>query len=129
MDEAALIAALEDGTLAPAEFTHANHVRTGWFYLRQLPLREAAHQFRDVLQAYVTRLGAQDKFHLTLTLAFMHLIHVRMRAEDEAWVSFAVRNTDLLSDAKSLIGQHYSATRLDAGQKDFAEPDLAPLPE
>jgi len=128
MDAASLAAALEDGTLPPAQFNHCNHVRVGWHYLCQRSLPEAAHQLRDVLQAYVRKLGAEDKFHLTLTLAFMHVIHARMGPADEPWESFAARNPDLFNDARSLIGRHYSAEQLSLGRQAFAEPDRRPLP-
>ena len=128
MDTAQLAAALEDGSLPPAQFSHANHVRVGWHYLQQQPLREAAYHFRDVLIAYVRKLGAEDKFHLTLTLAFMHLIHQRMTVADESWEQFAVRNPDLFTDARGLIARHYSPDRLEQGRQAFAEPDISPLP-
>ena len=128
MDSAALAAALEAGSLPPAEFSHANHVRLGWHYLQRRSLRDAAYHLRDVLQAYVQKLGAGEKFHLTLTLSFMHLIYERMGPAEESWEDFCARNPDLFSEARSLIGQHYSAERLDAGRASFAESDRLPLP-
>lgn len=128
MDTATLVAALEAGTLPPAEFTHRNHVRAAWHYLRQRPLRDAAYGFRDTLIAYVRKLGAEDKFHLTLTLAFMHVIHERMGKSDESWDDFATRNPELFNGAKGLIARHYSPARLDQGRVHFAEPDLSALP-
>jgi hypothetical protein len=125
---AELVRQLEAGTLPAAEFSHRNHVRAGWFYLNQLPLRDAAHKFRDTLLRYVRGLGAEDKFHLTLTLAFMHVIRARMNEPSESWESFAARNPDLFDNARSLIARHYSAARMADGRHQFAEPDLAPLP-
>ena len=120
---------LEDGSLAPADFTHLNHVHAAWQCLRQHDaLPRAAHAFSDTLLAYVRRVGAEDKFHLTLTLAFMHIIHARMGADDEIWDVFEARNPDLFSDARSLVGRHYSAARIATGRHQFAEPDGAPLP-
>lgn len=129
MDGAELLRRLADGTLPPGEFTHRNHVHAAWQCLRshdRLPV--AAHAFGDLLLAYVRAVGAEDKFHLTLTLAFMHIIHARMGAGGEAWDLFAARNPDLFTDARSLIARHYSATRIAAGRREFAEPDGAPLP-
>ena len=127
MEERELIAQLEAGTLDPREFSHHSHVRAGRHYLLALPLREAAHRFRDVLQAYVRKLGAEPKFHLTLTLAFMHLIHERMRA-GESWETFAARNPELFAEAKALIARHYSAPALERGRAQFVEPDRLALP-
>ena len=128
MEEGELLRRLADGSLPPAEFTHRNHVRAAWQCLREGPsLPAAAHRFRDLLLGYVRSVGALDKFHLTLTLAFMHIIHARMR-DGEDWPAFAVRNPDLFSDARSLIARHYSEARIAAGRAQFAEPDQAPLP-
>jgi len=129
MDESELLRRLADGSLAPGEFTHRNHVRAAWRCLSEGPsLSAAAHRFRDLLLDYVRSVGALDKFHLTLTLAFMHIIHARMGDAGETWDAFAARNPDLLTDARSLIARHYSAARIAAGRAQFAEPDQAPLP-
>ncbi len=127
MELPALIRALEDGTLPPSEFSHRSHVQAGWFYLQHWPLREAAHRFRDSLRAYVRGLGAEEKFHVTLTLAFMHLIHERTRA-GESWDAFAARNPELFDDARALMSRHYTADALARGGLAFVEPDCATLP-
>jgi hypothetical protein len=129
MDGADLLRRLADGSLPGAEFTHRNHVHAAWQCLCEGPsLAGAAHRFRDLLQNYVRAVGAADKFHLTLTLAFMHIVHARMGPAAEGWPAFAARNPDLFDDARSLIARHYSAARMAAGRVQFAEPDGAPLP-
>lgn len=120
--------ALEDGSLPPAQFGHASHVRAGWHYLRTRPFADAATHFQEILLAYVRRLNAQEKFHLTLTRALLHLIHARMTVPQESWEDFAVRNADLFGDAKGLINRHYSAEQLGRGRQQWAEPDRLPLP-
>ena len=130
MNDAELVAALEDGTLPTSAFDHRAHVRAARHYLQRMSLPQAAHRFRDVLQAYVTGVGAADKFHLTLTYALMHLIHARMQGAATDWDSFASANDDLFANAKALLARHYSHGRLmaDEARHSFVEPDLAPLP-
>jgi len=129
MNEQELVRRLADGSLSPAEFSHRNHVRAAWYCLGGgKPLPQAAHAFRDVLLSYVRSVGAEDKFHLTLTLAFMHIIHARMGGAGEAWEAFAERNPDLFTSARSLIARHYTAARIAAGRCEFVEPDGEPLP-
>lgn len=126
-----LLVALENGTLPASEFNHYNHVRAAWHCLNNLPLREAAHSFREVLLSYVRRLGVEDKFHLTLTFAFMHLIHERMKASGaESWDDFVARNPDLFANARELVSRYYSPGRLatEDARRAFVEPDLAALP-
>ncbi|MDE2150069.1 MAG: hypothetical protein KGJ55_09625 [Gammaproteobacteria bacterium] len=127
METAVLVAQLEAAELDAGQFDHRAHVRAAWHYLNVLPLPEAAHRFAAVLQAYVRRLSAQEKFHLTLTLAFMHLIHQRMHA-GESWDRFSARYPELFRDAGKLINRHYSPQALERGRREFAEPDLAALP-
>jgi hypothetical protein len=122
-----LIQALESAQLPPSEFSHRNHVHVAWYYLQRRPLPEAARHFSLVLKTYVQRIGAQDKFHLTLTHAFMHLISARMRPGED-WNTFARRNPELFNCARSLIAVHYSPEALEQGRAKFVEPDRAALP-
>jgi hypothetical protein len=129
VSEEELLRRLGDGSLPASEFSHRNHVRAAWHCLRQgASLRDSAHGFRDLLLHYVRAIGAEDKFHQTLTLAFMHIIHARMGEAGETWDAFAARNPDLFSSAQSLIARHYTAARMAAGRVQFAEPDGEPLP-
>ena len=126
-DGAALIARLRDGSLPPPQFSHRNHIHAAWHCLQQAPLPEAAQRFLDLLRGYTRHVGAEQKFHETLTRSFMHLIHERL-LPDEAWPAFEARNPDLFLHAQTLIGQHYSPARLILGQTVFVEPDRLPLP-
>lgn len=130
MNDAELVAALEAGTLPPGAFDHRAHVRAARHYLMHMSLPQAAHRFRNVLQAYVSGVGAADKFHLTMTYALMHLIHARMQGAATDWDSFAAANADLFANARALLARHYSNGRLmaDKARRTFVEPDLAPLP-
>lgn len=127
MTAAELLAGLEDGSLPPSRFGHREHVHAAWGCLQNAPLRAAAHRFRDLLRSYTQRLGAEQKFHLTMTLAFMHLIHERLRAGED-WAAFAARNADLFDDARGMIERHYSPAVLAGGRSAFVEPDRAALP-
>ncbi|MFA5938207.1 MAG: hypothetical protein WC809_02530 [Sinimarinibacterium sp.] len=130
LDGPQLLAGLADGSLPAAQFSHTSHVHAAWQCLRDAPLPRAAHRFADVLQAYVKRLGAEDKYHHTLTLAFMHVIHQRMKDTPGDWAAFVAANGELLADAKALIERHYSPERLaaPAARRGFVEPDRLPLP-
>lgn len=125
-----LLAGLADGSLPPTQFSHVNHVHAAWQCLREEPLPRAAHRFADLLQAYVKRVGAEDKYRHTLTLAFMHLIHQRMQDTPGEWAAFVAANGELLGNAKALIERHYSPDSLASptARRGFVEPDRAPLP-
>lgn len=133
LNDAAFIQALESLQLDPATFNHRQHLRLAWIYLGRLPLRAAAHGCADRIREFAGHHGAPRKFHLTMTLALMHLIQERRQqapaAEDFA--QFCARNPDLLGNARGLLGRYYSAARLNdpAACSEFMTPDLQPLPE
>ncbi|HEX7047408.1 MAG TPA: hypothetical protein VF275_07540 [Gammaproteobacteria bacterium] len=129
--DAAFLEAFENGTLPESEFTHRNHLRAGWLYLETLPLPEAAMRCALSIQKYATGKGAPEKFHLTLTLAFMHVIaDLRERHPADDWETFLAACPDLQGNAKALIAQHYSESLLASEQarRTFVPPDREPLP-
>jgi hypothetical protein len=106
VDDHELLAQFEDCTLPPAEFTHRNHVRVAWLYLRELPVLDALTRFVGSLKQYAGSLGASAKYHETITFAFLFLIHERMQSG--AWQTFdafAEANADLFGD---VLGRYYA---------------------
>lgn len=124
---AELLAGLADGSLPPAQFNHAAHLRVAWELLGQLPPEAAEQRFCELVVAYVRGLGASDRFHRTLSIALMRLVAGR-RDPGGGWDDFRQRNPELFDDAPGLIARHYSAERLAAGRIDYVGPDLLPLP-
>ncbi|MGH8444872.1 MAG: hypothetical protein ACREVL_06370 [Solimonas sp.] len=129
---AALLAGLADGSLPPAAFSHASHVLAAWQCLREAAsAEEAERRFAGLLRGYVTGIGAETKYHHTLTVALLRLIEARRRAAPQAdWADFAAAHPDLFGNARGLLARHYSAAQLgsDAARQDFVPPDLTPLP-
>jgi len=103
----------ESCTLPAEAFDHIGHLRIGWLYARAWPLNAAIQHTCNGIQALASHLGAPDKFHYTLTEAFVRLIAQRIdRAPVQSFSAFLQNNTDLLSNALPLIHQHYSAQLL-----------------
>lgn len=131
MNDADFLVALETGSLPLAEFSHRNHLRAGWLYLERHPLPEAAMMCALAIQKYATLHGAPEKFHLTLTLAFMHIIAGLREAHPAAdWEEFLAACPDLQRDAQRIIARHYSEPVLESerARKTFVPPDREPLP-
>lgn len=130
LDGRQLLAGLADGSLPPAAFNHRNHVHAAWQCLREQPLPAAAHRFAGLLRGYVRQVGAENRFHFTLTLAFMHLIQEARRATpDVDWDVFAAAHPELFDQARHLIARHYSPERLcGEARSEFVAPDRAELP-
>lgn len=128
----AFVAAFEDLSLDPTLFNHRAHLRLAWCYLAWLPLGEAAQRCSDGIRRFATQHGSPEKFHLTMTLAFMHIVRERMRMArpGENFDVFCDRNPELLHDARAVIARYYSDARLNdpAAKLAFLEPDRMPLP-
>ncbi len=128
MDDREFTAAFEACTLPPTLFTHREHVRLAWLYLREEPLLGALTRFVEGLKRYATSLGAAAKYHETITWAFLFVIHERMqqRGPTETFEEFEAANPDLFA-WKSLMGNYYREETLQSARAkaSFVMPDAA----
>ena len=131
MNDQEFLAALEDCTLSKELFDHRGHLRAAWLYLDAFPLPVAARKCATSIERFANHLGATGKFHLTVTLAFMHIIdELRQRYPARSWEEFLAACPILVNDPKSLLARHYSSHVLaeDRARQCFVTPDVAPLP-
>jgi hypothetical protein len=77
-----LIAAFESRTLKPEAFPHREHVRVAWILLQQHPLPEAAARFCSGLRALASSAGKPERYHETVTWAYLLLINDRIARLD-----------------------------------------------
>lgn len=89
--------AFQEATKDSGQFNHAAHVRVAWTLLEHLPVLEALAHFCSGLQALTRSHGQPEKYHETITVAFVFLILER-RAQQGAssWEAFAALHHDLL---------------------------------
>jgi hypothetical protein len=111
-----LIAGFEAGTAPGGGFHHADHVRVAWIYLTRLPLLTAADTFAANLKGFAAAQGRPERYHETVTLAYLLLIHDRivMRGAGATWREFAGANPDLLTWEPSILDRYYSRALLDS---------------
>ncbi|WP_374582599.1 hypothetical protein [Pseudoduganella sp.] len=116
MDDQTFLRSLENCTLPAQQFNHAGHLRLACLYLAQHPLDEAVARTCATIRAYARHLGAADKYHATITVALVRLVHALGPAA--------------LDDARAVLALHYSPELLasPAARAAFAAPDRAPLP-
>ncbi len=126
-DVEAIIQRFEAGDVDPADFDHRAHVMLAWCYLRRYPLLEAVTRFARALQAFTKQVGAEAKYHETITVAFLLLIADRTRT-DETWAAFADRNPELIHGGMAALRRHYSSPALadEGARARFCLPDLSP---
>jgi hypothetical protein len=114
MNDHELVAALEDGTLAEGEFGHRNHVRTAYTYIRELGFSEAIGRMSRSLRNYVAARGKEDRYHETITVAFLAIINERVARSGDGggWEGFAEANPDLLD--KRFLSHYYRPKTLNS---------------
>ncbi len=118
-----LVTAFEAATLP--SLPHRDHVRLAWWYLGQAPLAAAAARFIDALRRYAASLGAADKYHETITWAFLLIIQDRRAraAPNTTWADFAAANADLF--APDVLTRWYTPATLASplARRSFVFPD------
>lgn len=125
-DYEAILPSFKDTTIDPEDFSHADHIGIAYTLLRQTDFLEASLIYSRSIQAIATKAGAEKKFNVTITLAFLSLIAERMQTTEHAnFETFLAANPDLQS--RSLLGKWYSDDRLqsDLGRTVFLMPDAA----
>ena len=127
-DASELIRRFEALETPPGEFEHEDHVHLGWAYLSLLPSAEALPRFSTALRRFAEFHGANDKYHETITWAYMLLINERRgrTKEGQGWGEFAQENPDLLTYRPSLLDRYYQAETLssDLARRVFVMPDV-----
>ncbi|MCA9256283.1 MAG: hypothetical protein KDA33_11635, partial [Phycisphaerales bacterium] len=79
-----LVSDFANGRLDPASFHHREHVMLTWALLRRASLDETIDRLREGLLRIVTSVGAPEKYHETITVFFVRLIHRRLAATPDA---------------------------------------------
>ena len=124
------IAQVEQCTIAHEAFRHTEHIHLAWLYLRALPFDAAAARIGTTLRRLATHHGVPERYHETLTVAFMYLVRHHLR-QDEPFEDFRTRMSLLFDDARGLIARHYSTALIEGAdaRARFVPPDIAPLPQ
>jgi hypothetical protein len=127
MNDEDFVRALEHCELPEQDFGHAAHVRAAYLYLRGMDFPAALERLRRTIRRYVAHLGKPDRYHETITVAYLALIqqHMRERSECDGWTSFARDNPELLD--RNLLQEFYPAEQLtsEAARKIFLLPRAA----
>ncbi len=126
MNDADFLRALESCELPEQEFGHAGHVRAAYLILRTADFAGALERVSRAIRAYASYLGKPERYHETMTVAYVSLIqqHMVERGDGGDWATFARDNADLLD--KELLAQFYPAELLksDTARKIFVLPRI-----
>lgn len=105
------LAALEDGTLDPADFSHQDHIGVAFTAIERYGVFDAMSTFARGLITLTERAGVPDKFNATITMASRSLIAERAATGQYRNAdAFLSANGDLLS--KAFLTRQYDPDRL-----------------
>lgn len=122
------VEAFEKCTLRPENFHHADHVRVAWLYLGQMDYAVAERRFRDGLIRLAAHFGVPEKFHVTITLAWLRAVQERIvPGEETSFEEWITGHSELLD--KNLLLNYYSKERLASPEArvSWLEPDRKAL--
>jgi hypothetical protein len=125
LTDAELAARFEAGTLE--SLPHADHVRLGLLYLERYGYDDGLRRLADGLLLFATLKGHPEKFHVTMTRAWLDLLDaVRQRHPGRTPAEIVAANPQLLNP--KALDQYYSPGVLDTdgARTSWVEPDLAP---
>ena len=120
------IESLEASDVDATTFNHEAHVYTAWLYLERWPLQEAIANFSGAIKRLTAKLGAETKYHETITWFFLLLINQRrIGAGATSWDEFRQDNTDLIDGPGETLARYYSKDLLASEQarQHFLLPD------
>ncbi len=122
--------AVETCTLPNSAFHHRDHLRLAWIYVRRFGYEAGSERMAASIRRYAAHHGATEKYHETVTRAWMDLVqHATARADQPAaFEAFIAANPDL-ADPHALAA-YYSPERLAGGdaRREWVAPDLRSLP-
>ena len=132
MNDCEFVAAVESCAIPCSDFHHADHVRLAWIYLGNHSLIDAIDRFTQSLRRFAVHCGVPEKYHETITWAYLLLIHERMRRADApcGWESFRAANVDLFDWKPSILERYYAphTLRSDFARRIFVLPDRGTFP-
>jgi hypothetical protein len=118
-----------DTALANGRFGHREHLELAWRYLRAGDVPVARQQMSAAIRHVAAAHGQPDRYHHTITLAWLHLVAVHIRrSRVSSFDKFIAENPQLLT--RDLLSHHFSPATLGAStaRQTWVEPDLRELP-
>lgn len=112
-----IVQAFESATVDPAAFRHREHLHVAWCYLRALPLEDALARYVHHLRRLAAVLGAPDKFHATMTWAYVVLLHDAMdRSPGATFEQLLADHPALLDHRAGALYDHYDRDQLHSAE-------------
>lgn len=119
----------------PNEFNHLAHLKVAWDYIHEYSMVEAREKFHQDIIKLTKVLGAEEKYHRTLTDFFLdYLYQVKWYlnhngTSSESWALVEQKCSLLIKNAKKLINYYYSDELInsDLARTQYVDADIMPL--
>ena len=129
-DAAEFVRQFEAGEYPGEKFHHGDHIRLAWIYVDSLGAAAAEEQIRTSILKFATHLNHPEKYHDTITRAWMRLVVFAHAIGPQRgdFAAFIDRHRWLLE--RNTLETFYSKPHLmsDAARNGWVEPDRRPLP-
>jgi hypothetical protein len=108
-------------------FGHREHVHVTWLAVRRAGVAAAIDLVSDGIRRTARYAGAPQKYHATMSRAWIELVALRMSPADPDFEAFAAREPSVLD--KRLLSRFYRSSTLASqeAREGWVEPDLAPF--
>ena len=109
-------------------FGHREHIHLTWLAVRRHGMATATALISDGLRRTARYAGAPQKYHETVSRAWVRLVAHHTDPIEEDFTTFVERNPGLLD--KRLLIRHYRPATLAGAmaRAGWVEPDIIPLP-
>jgi hypothetical protein len=123
--------AFEDLSFPADLFHHREHIRVAWLYLTSTDASRAAERMSKGIRRFALHHGATQKYHQTLTLAWMRLVSAALAETPEGHTFEQCTTAHPQLKDVNLLAKYYSKELLEtaAAREAWVEPDLQLLPE
>lgn len=130
MSAESLISRFKTQQIEANEFNHLAHLTVAWAYVCQYSEVKARERFHQDLIKLTKVLGAEEKYHRTLTDFFLdYLFQVKWYFNTESWQLILEKCPLLINNAKKLVSYYYSDNVIESelARRGYVEADIIPL--
>lgn len=130
LDDDSFVDSFERCEYPNERFRHADHIRLAWIYIRRFGVGAAEERITAAIRRFAASLGHEEKFHATITCAWVRLVYVAYCATPDTEDFGRFLTSHLWLCEKSSMYAFYSQERLASAQarQGWVEPDLRTLP-
>lgn len=122
--------AFAGGSFPASVFNHEAHVRLAWVHVTKYGVDQAVENVNTQLLAFVTQLGAAEKYNKTLTTAAVKAVHHFVcRSDSKSFTGFIAEFPRLVTGFKALMAAHYDIDIFNSplAKKEYLAPQLLPF--